>query len=190
VSTNNERDDERAARFMKDLAAEVEEERILGLSDEEFLAEMKREGWDPSQLPSTEALLARVKAQAEAEGRGRPAESVTAEAVKGPTKAWPATVEGPGRVLPLRRPWRVWAMLGAAAAVAMVAGTMMHVTEPLGGKPHDTPADLRRDALERCRAAAWKECKQLLDEAARADPAGERDESVKKAREAIAKARL
>jgi hypothetical protein len=189
VSTDKERDAERAARFMEDLAADAEEERILGLSDEELIAEMKREGRDPSQVPSTEALLARVKAQAEADGRLRPTESVKEEPVQGPTKAIAAAVEKSVRVRAWRRPWRALGMLAAAAAVAVtLATTMMRREEPLGLMPDAPAADLRRAALEKCEAAAWKECRRLLDQAARKDPAGEREAAVKNAREAIAKA--
>jgi len=52
--------------------------------------------------------------------------------------------------------------------------------------PQEESADLRDMARGPCRESRWKECLELLDEAARLDPAGDRAPEVQAARDHIA----
>ena len=51
--------------------------------------------------------------------------------------------------------------------------------------PLEVAKKTRRDALERCKAAAWDECERGLDAAQAVDPAGESDPEVRSARDAL-----
>jgi hypothetical protein len=101
VSTTEKPDPDRAARFFAQLVGDEEAARVQSLSDEELQAEMAREGHSIAEVPSYEALMARVAARAGREGR-----------TGLPTKP----------VVPLRRPsrTRLWLLLAAALAVVLV----------------------------------------------------------------------
>jgi hypothetical protein len=88
--------------------------------------------------------------------------------------------------------------LGAAAMVLLFIGYWDEIfphpkgahappgTTQGGSGNRPTPRDLRDRAETMCGAKKWKECKQLLDLAAWDDPAGDKDERVKKMRGEIA----
>ncbi len=93
-----------------------------------------------------------------------------------------------GRVLPIRRPWR---RVGLAAAACFAAFLLVKLT--LGpdrvSHPRDdrTIAEADRDMAEAsCALKDWAACKDRLDEAAKLDPAGEREPRVQKARAELA----
>ena len=78
------------------------------------------------------------------------------------------------------------AALGVALGWFLYARGAKQVPEIIAEKPQ-VPAPWvkeRSDALERCRAEAWKECIEGLDHAAKLDPAGDNSEEVQKARKA------
>ena len=61
------------------LFAEAEAERLDNLSDEEFLAERKAKGLDAWPTPSTEELIAKVKARAAREANSAPQAAAASE---------------------------------------------------------------------------------------------------------------
>ncbi len=190
--TEKKPDPLRGALFLANLAAEGEARRIEGLSDEEFLAEQKQNGRDLSRVPTTEELLARVKARAarqEADAGGPPQAS---DVVDDPAPR--------SRVIPIRRPWRLVGIVAAAAVVVLILAAMNRPV--IIARPHEGPDDngplppstqhelaekLRYDAIGSCQQGAWAICKDMLDHAAQIDPAGETTERVQKARAEIAK---
>jgi hypothetical protein len=72
VSTERKPDPEAGGRYLMNLLAEQEAERIENLSDEEFLAELKATGRDARPVPSAEELIAKVKARAAREANSAP----------------------------------------------------------------------------------------------------------------------
>ncbi len=114
--TEKKPDPLRGALFLANLVAEGEARRIEALSDEEFLAEQKQSGRDPSRVPTTEELLARVKARAarqEADA-GRPPRA--SDVVDDPAPR--------SRVLPIRRSSRLVWILAAAAVVLLILAAL------------------------------------------------------------------
>jgi hypothetical protein len=188
--TEKKPDPLRGALFLANLAAEGEARRIEGLSDEEFLAGQREKGRDSSQVPTTEELLARVKARAarlEADaGRPPPASDVVDD---------PAPRS---RVIPMRRSSRlVWILAAAAVVIVIIAAlnrpeniARPHPGDDNGPLPqptqHGLAEKLRDDAIGNCQLGAWATCKDMLDHAAELDPAGEMAERVQKARAEIA----
>jgi hypothetical protein len=197
VSTPNKTDPARGWMYVEKLLAEEEAERIERLSDEEFAAELKRKGVDPSRARSAEDLLARAMARAAqqrpvvAPTPSRPLEPAVKPEPAATAKS-PAAPEGRVVPLPQRRPRMAW-WAAAAASIAAIVGAaalegpavVAHFRPPT---PEEKAEGLRDEAIADCARGSWGPCAQRLDEAARLDPAGESAERVQKAREAIAKA--
>ena len=190
MSTTDKPDPARAALFLAKLVAEDEAKRIEGLSDEEFQAEQKKKGHDALRTPSTQELLERMKVLA---ARQEPAAGGGGE--KAVASVPPSRPVAP--VVPIRRSRIAWLLVAALAIAALFALTRPSTVarlHPDHGKSHSDDdqaprptrheaADLLRDeALDLCGKAAWVECKDELDEAARLDPAGESEPRVQKAR--------
>jgi RNA polymerase sigma factor (sigma-70 family) len=92
------------------------------------------------------------------------------------------------------------AVLAALGVIAVVAFLLLRQKKDDIAKPQPdpsahapTPMELakktRKDALEKCRQAAWDACERGLDEAKAVDPAGEDDPDVKAARAAASAAK-
>ncbi len=180
MSTTDKPDPVRGALFFAKLLAEGESKRIEGLSDADFVAEMKRKGLDPSRETDVEALLEKVKIRAVQQGRAvAPEPAVMPEVLPAPVR----------RAVPLRRPprivWSVAAMFVVAIAVVAVLKRPDPVATPQ--TPRETAERLRTEAIDHCARALWARCRQELDDAARLDPAGDSEPRVQKARGEIDK---
>jgi hypothetical protein len=187
VSTPGKPDPDAGARFLAKLLAQDEAERIESLSDEEFLAERKRTGHDAWPTPTTEELLAKVKARAARQVQTAPESAARAAGREGTARS--------RRVVWLLAAAVVVALLFAIAnRPAIVArfhddpGPQDIRPEP-GPTPRERADELRDDALDWCAKGEWATCKTKLDEAAVLDPAGESEPRVQATRANIEKER-
>ncbi len=199
MSTADKPDPDRAARFFADLVIDGEAERIANLSDEEYIAEVKRKGGDPADEMSVEDLLARVRtlaaqkgaAVAPSPGAPEPAATPESPAPPGLSVAPNAPAPAEGRVVPLRRSRGLF--WGSAAAFAAAIAGIFVLTGPgiVASFHKPTPREkaemMRDEAIGNCERGSFRTCRQLLDEAQRLDPGGESEERVRKARDAIDK---
>ena len=94
-------------------------------------------------------------------------------------------------VVPIRARKALTPWLAAAAAIAVVGGGIginaMLTPPPVGSAPtdRDIAEGQREVAEENCALKYWTTCRDLLDEAAKLDPARDSEPRVKKMREAI-----
>ena len=173
-------------------------ERVLSATREDTDRQLAAAGLDP----------AAQRRKGEAIRRELLAEVATHEAAKASSVVAPGEGDRPsydgGTALPVRGTRarraaplsRWWSPALAAVAVvgvgATVAVEVMEVASKdradAGVEPSIAAADLRKQAIAACRAAAWENCGRLLDRAAALDPAGENDPQVNDARHAIAEA--
>ena len=188
MSAPDRPDPARAWRYVENLLAEEELERLDKLGDRELEGEMRAAGLDPARVPSAEELLAR----AEERPRARRAGSAGKEGAK--VSAVPERTARAPRVL-----WLVAAALGAAiVALAIerreVLAWLRHDTPAIGPdrwspetvpSPQERAAKLRDEAVAACGNALWGLCEEKLDEARTLDPAGEGEARVEKARREI-----
>jgi len=196
VSTHDKPLSPDAARYVLGSVADDEAKRIEGLTDDELRAEIAEGGGAPWKPSSTEDLLARVQARAAA-GRGVVPSAMATDADG--ERRDPA----PEPELPARRPGRIVWLLAAALAL-VVAGIVATKAPAIEAYLRGTPAPpigpdrdvrpeprrpevqmaerLRDEAIGRCAAAQWAECRAKLDEAKRIDPGGEAQPRVVKAR--------
>jgi hypothetical protein len=183
VSTPERPDPARAWRYVENLLAEEELERLDKLGDRELGVEMQAAEIDPARVPSAEQLLTRAEERA----RLRPLGRAGTQGAKVP--ALPErTRRAPGLL------WLVAAALGAAI-VALgierreVVAWLRHDTLAIGPDrwspdraptPRERAAKLRDEAVAACGAALWGTCEQRLDEARTLDPAGEGEARVRR----------
>jgi hypothetical protein len=174
VSKVDDPDPARAARFLARLVGDAESDRVMTMTDEELLAELKAEGREPARPESTEALVARLKARSE-RGRGKEQE----EGPEGGERAASVTGAASRRVV-----LKVVSSVAAAAVVVVVVSAAVHREDFVGSAPddHEKAEAIRREAFGKCEAKDWQGCAELLNRAAAVDPAGEREQAVKKAR--------
>ena len=186
MSKVDDPDPARAARFLARLVGDAESDRVMTMTDEELLAELKAEGREPARPESTEALVARLKARSE-RGRGKEQE----EGSEGGERAASVTGAASRRVAPVvpLRPrgslvLKVVSSVAAAAVVVVVVSAAVHREDFVGSAPddHEKAEAIRREAFGKCEAKDWQGCAELLNRAAAVDPAGEREQAVKKAR--------
>jgi len=156
--------------------------------------------WAEREMPQNDGA-ARTLEWMLREGSGEKLESIARE------EAVPAP-QVRKRVERMRRHFRArWAVQAAAivAAISVVVLAIFLLRRREAPVAHDVPpvpssakiqpdpiADgraLRRGALDACDRHEWDACVKGLDEAAKLDPAGDADDSVKKAREAVAAAK-
>jgi hypothetical protein len=177
VSTTEKPDPSKAALFLADLVIDGEAERLAGLSDEEFLAEQKRRGRDPSRTPSTEEFLGRVKSLAARQEQATPGGALPQVEAKANVRALPK----PRRRLLV---WLIAAALAAPIVIGLTRGPEIvgHFRDQPDKAARERAEKLRDDATGICEQGAWASCKDKLDEAARLDPAGESEPRVQKAR--------
>jgi hypothetical protein len=187
VSTPDRPDPARAWRYVENLLAEEELERLDKLGDRALEDEMRAAGIDPARVPSAEQLLTRAEERARLRRLG----SASKQGAKVP--ALPERTRRAPRVV-----WLVAATLGAAI-VALgierreVVAWLRHDTPAIGpdrwspdrATPQVRAAKLRDEAIVACGAALWGTCEERLDEARRLDPAGEGEARVEKARREI-----
>jgi hypothetical protein len=188
VSTPERPDPARAWRYVENLLAEEELERLDKLGDRELEVEMQAAEIDPARVPSAEQLLTRAEERARLRRLG----GAGTQGAKVP--ALPErTRRAPGLL------WLVAATLGAAI-VALgigrreVVAWLRHDTPTIAPDrwspdraptPRERAAKLRDEAVAACGAALWGTCEQRLDEARTLDPAGEGEARVAKARSEI-----
>jgi hypothetical protein len=168
-------------------------ESELAMTPEERREALIKDGYDIAALEAkADAFFAsRSKKAAEtaSPAAASPAAPPTASP-KEPSAAEPAPVLAPVVPIRARKAWAPW--LAAAAAVAVVGGGIginaMLTPQPVGAAPTDRDlAEGRRGAAaENCAQKDWTTCRDLLDEAAQLDPAGDSEPRVKKLREEIA----
>ncbi len=93
-----------------------------------------------------------------------------------------------GRVIPIRRPWRMGGLAAAACFAAFLLVKLTLGPDPVSHRRDDRAiAEADRDMAEAsCAMKDWAACKDRLDEAAKLDPEGEREPRVQKARGQIA----
>ncbi len=157
MSTTRKPDPNAGALFLAKLLAEDEADRIESMSDEEFLAEQRRTGRDRVRVPTTEELLTRVKAKAEArQAAARPGahtngQRTVASGEQAAQANGHGTANGHGlahetgavppveRLPPLSRGQRVALLLAAAFVVAIVVAVV---------KGSDIVASFRHDSGE------------------------------------------
>ncbi len=190
MSTERKPDPEAGGRYLMNLLAEEEAERIENLSDEEFLAERKAKGRDAWPTPSAEELIAKVKARAAREANSASQSAPTngeraAGAVAAIERVFPATAPVV-RLVPKSRTRLVVSLLAAALVVAIVIvaakGPEIVAAFHPEPSPQEIAAQLRHDAAGLCAQGAWAACSDKLDEAGRLDPAGESDPEVQRLR--------
>ncbi len=82
------------------------------------------------------------------------------------------------------------ALLAALGVVVGILALMLRRKEPEPIANEDIPraAEIRKEALAKCRANEWRACLDELDRAKRLDPAGDDHPEVRQAREAAGKA--
>jgi hypothetical protein len=96
---------------------------------------------------------------------------------------------------PARKPWSKRIIALFAAFCTFVAAAATHAIDVLWLAPavptiaFTAPPELRREAFEACGKMQWKSCVDKLDEAARADPEGDKEPEVQRTR-AFAKKQL
>jgi hypothetical protein len=180
VSTADKPDPARAWKYVDDLLADEELERLEKMSPEEVDGELRAVGVDPASIPSAEELFAK------AEKRAREAGSAAARGGNGTGAATGSAASA--KVLPLRRREGIaqYVTLAAAAAVLLFVATRPEDDGPVSAA---NPEAIRARAFEACAAKQWDACEEALDEAERIDRQGEDDARVREAREAIAQAR-
>jgi hypothetical protein len=178
----------RAWRYVENLLAEEELERLDKLGDRELKVEMQAAGIDPARVPSAEQLLTRAEERA----RLRRLASAGKQGAKVP--ALPERTRRAPRIL-----WLVAAAFGAAIVTLgierrEVVAWLRHDTPAIGPDrwspdtaptPQERAAKLRDEAVAACGAALWGTCEERLDEARTLDPAGEGEARVEKARRQI-----
>jgi hypothetical protein len=188
---------------VEDMLAVDEAERVAKLSNEELEAELRAEGFDLEALPSAEVLLARAEAKLKKRDAAREA---ARSAITVRYRSGPASSRRPGAEQ--KRSWTPeW--LAAAAVLALVASAVGFVEREsiarwLNGDRVITPdearvpspsppsaleaaAHLREEAQDAWDHGQWKRCGEKLDEAAKLDPAGDKDPHVKDLRDDVAR---
>jgi hypothetical protein len=165
---------------------DAEIESALAMTPEEHRQALIENGYDIDALHAdADALFASLPEKVAA--AASPAVSPTA-APKEPSASEPVRPLAPVVPLRARKAWTLW--LAAAAAIAVVGGGIginaALTPSPVGSPPPPKdPASLRDAAQIDCDARRWEMCRERLDEAARAERAGEREARVVKMREGI-----
>lgn len=172
---------------LDEAALDAEIESALAMTPEERRQALIEDGYDIDALHAkADAFFASLPEKVAA--AASPAASSTA-APKEPSASEPVRPLAPVVPMRARKAWIPW--LAAAAAIAVVGGGIginAALTPPVVGSPPPFKADaasLRDAAQVDCDAKRWEMCRDRLDEAARADHAGEAEARVVKMREAI-----
>lgn len=194
MSIPDKPDDARAWRYIERLIDEEDAERVGAAAGAD-----REEVPEPETEWSVEDLWARAEVEARRqeiarEGQAAPSEPAAPKAPPA-VNAEPAPSPAPAKVapvVPIRRKWRIAALLVAACVALVAVFVIVDATEGPDIAVHPPPsgrelAEADRDLAEaRCALKDWAGCKERLDEAAELDPAGEGEARVRKAREAIA----
>jgi hypothetical protein len=166
------------------LDAVIESE--LAMTPDERRQALIEDGYDIDALHAkADACFASLPKKVAAEAP--PALSPTA-VPKEPSASEPVRLLAPVVPLRPRKAWASW--LAAAAAIAVVGGGIAINAAlpppPVGAAPPRADAASLRDAAQiDCDARRWERCREGLDEANRADHAGEGEPRVVKMRAAI-----
>jgi hypothetical protein len=159
------RDLARGWQALEKIGAEEDRAWLETASDEEVEARMKEAGVKVERTPGADEILARMKERAAA-GSGASGAKVKA--------------------LPLSRRATPWVVgLALAAGAGMVVSRALQPND-VTSSPREWATKLRVEAFKACDAKKWIECERMLNQAKEADPEGEQDARVTKARAAIA----
>ncbi len=137
---------------------------VLAMSSKELDQKLEEQGFDVKEL--------------EARARAREAE-IRREQDHVPFGRWLTKIRG-----------LITALLVLLAAAATHAVDVWRAAAPVVTSfAHASPPELRQEAFTECGKMHWQSCLQKLDEAAQADPEGDKNPDVQKAR-AFAKQQL
>jgi hypothetical protein len=184
----------------EETAAEVA--RIAKLTPRELDRELEDGGFDLRQVEANAESLRQRLMGAAAESPGVAADTATHS--ESPPRTATAVDAIAPRARPVRRRGELFSSLAIAAVLLALAigfalrphrGPEVPIARPdftslpsPSATPSATPTEpvaLRTRAAAACDSGAWTECRDLLDRAARLDPAGEGDPAIRAMRERV-----